>query len=319
MVAVSGNELRGPERICISCRKDKLAPLDLSDLSNLDIHPKTAPFCFLAPCVIFNPMNGPEPSHISTAHFSGARAYKLTIEYDGTRYSGWQRQANALSVQQVLEEALEKLLRHPVRCPGAGRTDTGVHALGQVARLITTLKTISAEGIRRGGNTELPADVRIVSAEPCALEFDPRRDARLRWYRYAIFCRPTAPALDRHRLWHLHQEINWDRVEEGLALLRGKHDFKAFRTAGCTAKRTMLTLARAEHVCKPLGSPDHALDFECRSYLHSQIRFMVGLLVDIGMGKHPPEIITEAFETGRIPVHFRIAPPEGLVLMRVAY
>lgn len=268
-------------------------------------------------------MTGHETPQIPIAQTPNVRAFKIDIEYDGTCYAGWQRQANALSVQQVLEEALERLLRHPVRCPGAGRTDAGVHALGQVARVITTLKTIDAKGIRRGANTYLPEDVRIVKAEPCGLEFDPRRDARLRWYRYSLFCRPTAPALDRYRMWHVHQRVDWQRVEEGLALLRGKHDFRAFRTAACTSKRTVLTMVRAEHGCaNEIGmvSPDcHYLDFACRSYLHSQIRFMVGLLVEVGMGKHRPVVLTEALEVGRMPVHFRIAPPEGLCLMRVDY
>ena len=288
-----------------------------------------------------------------------ARAFKLTLEYDGTAYAGWQRQPHAPTVQQVLEEALERVLRHAVRCSAAGRTDAGVHALGQVARVVTTLRTISPEGIRRGGNTHLPPDVRIVAVEPCDISFDPRRDARLRWYRYSILARPSAAALDRSKLWHVPQPLDWAAVEAGLALLRGRHDFRAFRSAACRASRTVLNLIKAEHVAptqerpapqgpEPMapvrgqsvpgrsalaapardlppagGLPVHHLDFECRSFLHNMVRMMVGLLVEIGLGKHSPKAIEQMLEAGarnRAPsVQFRVAPPHGLALMRVDY
>jgi tRNA pseudouridine38-40 synthase len=250
----------------------------------------------------------------------GARAFKLTVEYDGTRYAGWQRQSNALTVQQALEEALQQLLRHPVRCPGAGRTDAGVHALGQVARVVTALRTIDAQGIRRGANAFLPDDVRVVSAQPCALGFDPRRDARLRWYRYSVFNRSTASALDRHRLWHVPQPLDWPAVERALPFFQGRHDFRAFRVAACSAKRTVLNLVKAECAAPPEGAPHvRHFDFECRSFLHSQIRLMVGLLVEIGLGRHPPEAVRDMLESGRQTAQFRMAPPNGLVLMRVDY
>jgi tRNA pseudouridine38-40 synthase len=244
------------------------------------------------------------------------RAFRLVLEYDGTNYAGWQRQAEALSVQQVLEEALERIVRHPVRCDAAGRTDAGVHALGQVVRILVHAHNVDAEALFRGTNTYLPTDVRIVSVEPCDAAFDPRRDARLRWYRYSLFVRSAAPALDRRRLHHLHADLDWRAVEKALEYFRGDHEFAAFRSSVCEAPRTRLTLVDATHVDE---RPVHHLDFRCRSFLHNMIRIMTGLLIEIGQGKHAPEVVREMLETGHRTASFRVAPPQGLVLMRVDY
>lgn len=244
------------------------------------------------------------------------RAFRLTIEYDGTRYAGWQRQTNAPTVQQTIEETLEKIIRHPIRCDGSGRTDAGVHATGQVARILVDNPAIDSESIRRGGNTYLPDDIRILAAKLCPLEFDPRRDARLRHYRYSILTRPTASALGRHTLLHESRPIDWTAVEEGLDRLRGDHDFSAFRSAHCRATRTQLFLQTALHTDE---HPIHHFDFECRSYLHNMIRLMSGILIEVGVGKHPPRIITEMLEKKERTISFRCAPPQGLILTRVDY
>ena len=244
------------------------------------------------------------------------RPFRLVVEYDGTAYAGWQRQANAPTVQQALEEALERVAGHPVRCPGAGRTDAGVHARGQVARVDVSAPRVDAEALRRGGNTYLPEDVRIVSAEPCDEAFDPRRDARSRWYRYSILARPSPPAIGRQGLLHVPQPMDWTAVESALERLGGEHDFSAFRSSACTATRTRLTVTRAQHVD---DHPEHHLDFECRSFLHNMVRLMVGLLVEIGRGKHPPDAVTKMLESGDRTTRFRTAPPHGLTLMRVDY
>lgn len=248
------------------------------------------------------------------------RTFKLTIEYDGTAYFGWQRQdhsGNPLpTVQGALEAALARLVGHPVRCDGAGRTDTGVHALGQVARIVTTAPHIAADGIVRGGNTLLPGDIRIVAAEEAPATFDPRRDARLRAYRYSMIAQPVAPALGRQRLLHVRWQLDWAAAERALALLEGEHDFSAFRSSTCTATRTRLTLRRARHVDE---HPVHHIEFECRSFLHHMVRFMGGVVLEVARGKCPPEIVTEMLETGRQAAHFWSLPPHGLVLVRVEY
>ena len=248
------------------------------------------------------------------------RTFKLTIEYDGTAYFGWQRQEHPghvlPTVQGTLEEALARLVGHPVRCDGAGRTDTGVHALGQVARVVTTAPNISAQAFVRGGNTLLPGDIRIVAAEEAPASFDPRGDARLRAYRYSMATQHVAPALGRHQLLHVAWPLDWTAARRGLALLEGEHDFSAFRSSACTAKRTRLNLRRARHVDE---HPIHHLEFECRSFLHHMVRFMAGVVLEVARGKCPPEAVTEMLETGRQVVHFRSLPPHGLVLMRVEY
>ncbi|HBF34720.1 TPA: tRNA pseudouridine(38-40) synthase TruA [Candidatus Sumerlaeota bacterium] len=247
---------------------------------------------------------------------SPPQAFRLLVEYDGTNYAGWQRQAHSPTVQQTLEEALERLLLHPVRVTAAGRTDTGVHALGQVVRFVSPASHATANALLRGGNRFLPDDIRIIKAEPCSPAFDPRRHATMRWYRYTLVNRPVAPVLDRHRMLHVHEKINWNRVETALGYLRGDHEFKAFRAASCTAVRTRLTMKVAEHIDQ---HPIHHFDFKCRSFLQNMIRILVGLLLDVGRGKIPPEYFLELFESGQQTIEFRVAPPHGLVLMQVDY
>jgi tRNA pseudouridine38-40 synthase len=244
------------------------------------------------------------------------QAFRLLVEYDGTNYAGWQWQAHSPSVQQTLEEALERLLLHPVRVTAAGRTDAGVHALGQVARFVTTAPHASVHALLRGGNRFLPNDIRILKAEPCSPTFDPRRHALLRWYRYTLINRPVASALDRHRVLHVYEKLNWDRIETALGYLQGDHEFKAFRAVSCTAVRTRLTMQVAQQGGEP---PIHYFDFKCRSFLQNMIRILVGLLLEIGRGKIPPEYFLELFETGVQSVEFRVAPPHGLVLMQIDY
>jgi len=250
------------------------------------------------------------------ADTSQERSYRLVVEYDGGAYAGWQRQANAPSVQQTIEEALARVVRRPVRCDGSGRTDAGVHALGQAARVRIAAPNVTAEDLRRGTNTYLPDDVRIVSAEPCDAAFDPRRDARTRWYRYTIAHQATAPALDRGRLLHVSHAMDWSAVEEALARFEGEHDFRAFRSSVCTATRTRLTLVAAQHVDE---RPRHHLDFRCRSFLHNMVRLMAGLVIEVGQGRHRPDIVSDMLDSGQRTARFRTAPPHGLVLMRVGY
>ncbi len=247
----------------------------------------------------------------------GERAFKMIVEYDGANFAGWQRQAEGIrTLQGTLEKALERIVLHPVRCDGAGRTDTGVHALGQVARIRTTAPHVTVDSLLRGGNTHLPEDLRIRSVEPCDPAFDPRRDARLRWYRYSIPHQPVAPALGRHRVHHVSYPLDWDLLEQGLERLRGEHDFNAFRAAACLANRTVLDLREARHIDE---HPLHHLDFRCRSYLHNMIRLMTGLLIDIARGRLPVETIDEFFRERRRTKPFRNAPASGLVLMEVDY
>lgn len=244
------------------------------------------------------------------------RSWRLVVQYEGTAYSGWQRQDDAPSVQQTLEETLEGILQHPVRAYASGRTDAGVHALGQVVRIDTHAPHVAPHNLLRGANTYLPPDIRILSVDECAPEFDPRGDARLRWYRYSIHNGPVAPVLDRRRLTHVARALDWSRFDNALARFHGHHEFRAFRSSLCRARRTQLTMERIERID---AAPVHHLDFQCRSFLHNMIRLIAGLCIEIGLGRHRPEDVSTMLETGRRTAHWQTAPPQGLVLMEVRY
>ncbi len=168
--------------------------------------------------------------------------YKLTIEYDGTGLVGWQRQANGASVQQALEEAVERFCGKPVRVHGAGRTDAGVHALAQVAHLDLP-REASPEVIRNALNHHLkPAAIAVLAVERVAESFDARRSAKGRVYLYRILNRRPPPALERGRVWHVGPRLDAEAMQEAARLLLGKHDFTSFRDSLCQAKSPVKTL-----------------------------------------------------------------------------
>lgn len=247
----------------------------------------------------------------------GARNIRLTAEYDGSRYAGWQRQLNALGVQQVLEEALEKHLRHPVRVSAAGRTDTGVHALGQVVNFFTT-SSMAPRGIERGLLPFLPRDMAVRDACEVPDDFDARRSARLRWYRFFLSNRSSRPALAGEYLTHVAGRLDIDRMREAAETLTGTHNFQAFRAATCTATRTVLDM-------QPIGltylQEDSliVLDFRCRSFLHNMVRILTGTIVACGRHKLTAKDVEEMLATGKRRQEAVTVPPSGLVLYKVLY
>lgn len=242
------------------------------------------------------------------------RRIRLTVQYDGAAYQGWQFQTNGPSIQQTLEEALAKMLGVPVRVFVAGRTDTGVHALGMPVHFDVD-HPMPAGRIPFAITRFLPADISVLSAADAPPEFDARRGALLRWYRYQILItslpRPLGP-----RAWHVHRALDLAAMEEGLELLRGDYDFSGFRSSQCQARRTALTLqeARLTRVGDLI-----ALDFMCRSFLHHMIRFMAGSLVAMGLGKLDRARLLRIRDLGERPQLVYCAPPHGLCLMGVAY
>ncbi len=240
---------------------------------------------------------------------------KITIEYDGTNFAGWQSQKNARSVQDVIESALKKLFGDDIRCYGGGRTDSGVHALGQTAHFIPT-KNIPLSNIVSGINSYLPDDVAIISAEDVPKDFDARRSAVQRWYRYYIYNKKTRPVLNRNYITHIPYKLNMNEISKALDLLKGEHDFIAFRSVGCTAKRTILTLEEAG-----IHQEEDFLifDFKCRSFLYNMVRIIVGLLIEIGRGKIPKSVILDMFNLKSRTVNIPVASPTGLILMSILY
>lgn len=244
--------------------------------------------------------------------------YKLKIEYDGTDTRGWQRQAEHFgpSIQGLLEAAIEAFCGHPVTVGGAGRTDAGVHALGQVAH-VDLERPIAPDTIRDAGNVHLrPHPVTIVSAEPVPDTFDARFSATARHYLYRIMDRRAPPTLERHLVWHLPRRLDADAMAEAAAGLLGRHDFTTFRSADCQAKSPLKTLDRL-HVERH-GDEIH-VEASARSFLHNQVRSMVGSLRKVGDGSWAPEDLRRALDARDRRACGPVAPPHGLCLMQVDY
>jgi tRNA pseudouridine38-40 synthase len=243
------------------------------------------------------------------------RNIALLIEYDGTRYSGWQRQKNAPSIQAALEEALAKVVQEQVTLYGAGRTDAGVHALGQVANLKTSSR-LAPHSIQKGCNSCLAPDIRIVEACEAQAKFHARHDAILRHYRYQIVNRSTAPAVLRHYYTHVPYQLDMGRMEEAARILRGRHNFAAFRSALCTARRTALTLEKLE-IQRHESVVTVAL--ACRSFLHNMARIIVGALIAVGRKKIGLEAVERMLTTQKRHPLVLTVPPHGLILIGVDY
>jgi tRNA pseudouridine38-40 synthase len=240
---------------------------------------------------------------------------KLTLEYDGTAYVGWQRQLNGLSVQEVVERALGELLGAPVGTEAAGRTDAGVHALGQVVAFDAP-RPLPLTAYLRGLSALLPADVSVVGAEEVADNFHPRRDSTGKRYRYLISNRPVRSPLRRRTHWELFAPLDVAAMDEAARPLLGTHDFSAFRAANCEAPTTLRTLRELALV----ASAD-VIQFEVEgtAFLKHMVRNLVGTLVEVGRGRRPAAWVAEVLASRDRTQAGPTAPPQGLVLVEVRY
>ena len=242
--------------------------------------------------------------------------YKLTIEYDGTEFVGWQRQANGLSVQEALETAVTRFCGEQVQVHGAGRTDAGVHALGQTAHL-DLARTVPAEVLRSAVNHHLrPAAISVLDAEPAAEDFDARLSATGRVYLYRILNRRAPPALERGRVWHVAPPLDAEAMREGARHLIGHHDFSTFRDSLCQARSPLKTLDALE--LRRIGDEIH-IEAQARSFLHRQVRNMAGTLKLVGLGRWHPDDVGRALAARDRRAGGPTAPPEGLYLVEVRY
>jgi tRNA pseudouridine38-40 synthase len=245
------------------------------------------------------------------------RRVKLTVAYDGTAYAGWQVQPNGTTVQSVMEEALAKILQEPVRLRAAGRTDAGVHAREQAADFSDSGRR-DMETIVRGGNACLPRDIRILSAAEVPGEFNARRDAKEKGYRYFLHLSPVAsPFLSRYS-WRIEAPLDLDAVRAGLSHLVGEHDFSSFRGQGCTAKSPVRTIFRAE-VTRHDDPGLVSIDVAGEGFLRHMVRNIVGTVVNAGKGKHSADHVGEILRARDRSAAGLNAPPQGLFLWRVAY
>ena len=242
--------------------------------------------------------------------------YKLTLEYDGTGLVGWQRQASGLSVQEILETAVERFCGEAVRVHGAGRTDAGVHALAQVAHLDLRRET-DPEEVRGALNHHVrPHAVSVLAVEPAPATFNARTSARGRHYRYRILNRRSPPALDRSRVWHVGPPLDVAAMQDAARHLLGRHDFTSFRDALCQAKSPIKTLDALD---VSRVDEEVLLEARARSFLHHQVRNIVGTLKLVGLGKWSPLHVKRALDAQDRRAGGPTAPARGLCLVAVIY
>jgi tRNA pseudouridine38-40 synthase len=242
--------------------------------------------------------------------------YKLMLEYDGGGFVGWQRQANGLSLQEVLEEAAFRFCGERVTSHAAGRTDAGVHAAGQVAHLDIE-KATDESTLRDALNFHMkPHPIVVLAAVAVDDGFHARFSAKARLYRYVILNRRAAPALERGRVWWVSAPLDLDAMQAGAALLIGQRDFSSFRAAECQARSPVKTLDRLDFARE---SERITLTAEARSFLHHQVRNMVGTLKLVGEGKWQPAEVGRILAARDRREAGPTAPADGLTLVAVRY
>ncbi len=242
--------------------------------------------------------------------------FKLTIAYDGTGLVGWQRQAAGTSVQGLLEEALAELDGRRVTVTGAGRTDAGVHALGQVAAA-TLERVIDAASVVRAINTRLPREVRVLDAVEVSASFRTRFDAKAKTYRYRIWNAEVVSPFERAYVWHVPPpSLDVHAMAAAAVLIEGRHDFAAFQATGADAATT----ERAVFSSRVQGESS-LITYEIRGngFLRHMVRTIVGTLVEVGRGSRPVDWMSEVLASRNRARAGRTAPPEGLFLVGVEY
>lgn len=257
------------------------------------------------------------------------RTFKLTVSYDGSDFSGFQRQANARSVQAELEAALADIEGKLVTVAGAGRTDAGVHALGQVASFKLS-STISERDLLRALNAKLPGDVRVLSAEVAAPGFNARFSARSKMYRYRISNTRIMSPFQRRFAWHISRKLDLAAMVEAARELLGEHDFSCFQAKGRPSPRRgkperistgSRTMTRSHWTEEPLAGGGRLLTYEIAGsgFMKYMVRTVVGTLVEVGDGRRTPSSVRDLLDSGNRAAAGPTAPPSGLYLVRVDY
>jgi tRNA pseudouridine38-40 synthase len=240
---------------------------------------------------------------------------KLTIEYDGTNYHGWQVQPNGETIQEILERAIEKILGAKIRLNGSGRTDAGVHALGQVANFIWR-GDLDLLALPRGLNALTPEDIVVKRAEEVPDSFDARRDVRSRTYQYRIWRQSWPSAFHRRFSWHLPYPLDLSAMQQAVRFLDGEHDFACFQAAGCDAAHAV---RKVYHNSLSREGDFLVYTIEATAYLRHMVRNIVGTLVEVGQGKRTPESFAGLLESRDRTQAGPTAPPQGLFLVEVKY
>jgi len=242
--------------------------------------------------------------------------WALELEYDGTPYMGWQRQKHGSAIQQVLEEAAAKICHGEIPAAvAAGRTDAGVHATGQIVQM--ELPDFSSHRLREALNYHLkPHPIVVLRAAIAPLDWSARFSAISRTYRYVISNRAAFPALERNRIWHVAQKLDEAAMQQAANLLLGHHDFSSFRAAACQAKSPLRTL---DELTVRRDADHLIIDARARSFLHHQVRNIVGSLKMVGEGAWPATRLADILAAKSRAAAGPTAPPEGLYFTSVSY
>ena len=247
--------------------------------------------------------------------------YALLIEYNGNDLVGWQKQNEGISVQSSLEDAAKNIFNEEFEIQGSGRTDAGVHALGQIAHINLPkghrLTSRHPFYIISAFNSLLrDSNIRVISTKPVKAEFNARFSAIKRFYKYRILCRAAPPGLDKGKVWHFRKKLDISLMQEGVKYLIGKHDFTSFRTIKCQAKSPVRTI---DEVSFSREDEEVIMRVSAKSFLHSQVRIIAGTIVKIGDGTWDPEKILTILKGKNRNLAGPTAPADGLYLERVKY
>lgn len=244
-----------------------------------------------------------------------SRNIRIVVEYDGTAFVGWQRQPGMRTVQGCLEDAVREMTGETVFVRGAGRTDAGVHAAGQVASFPLTAG-IPTGGLLRGLNSILPADVAILDVADADAAFDARFSARGKVYRYLVWNHLVRSPLRARSAWHVRAPLDMPAIREAAAALVGEHDFRAFRASDCERRTTRRVVRRLDVERQAALA---SFEIEATAFLKNMVRIVVGTLVDIGRGRLEPTAVARMLETGDRTAGGVTAPAQGLTLVRIIY
>jgi tRNA pseudouridine38-40 synthase len=246
---------------------------------------------------------------------AASQRFAAGIEYDGTAYCGWQSQPHAPSIQAELNRALSMVAAEAIECVGAGRTDSGVHSIGQVAHFETPVVR-SARSWLLGANTNLPEDISVLWVRPVSADFHARFSAVSRSYRYMILNRQVRSALQRERVWWVYHPLDHEQMHTAAQQLLGKHDFSAFRASACQSNTPVRVM---EHINVTRAGDYLQIDCKANAFLHHMLRNIVGSLVRVGQGEETVEWLGEVLR-GRDRTRSGItAPAAGLTLTSVGY
>jgi tRNA pseudouridine38-40 synthase len=241
---------------------------------------------------------------------------KLIVEYDGTRYHGWQRQKGDLTIQSVIEDSIRTIVGERITLIGSGRTDAGVHALCQVCNFITRSE-IGPDSMRQGLNSLLPDDIKIRKIKYVPIDFHARYSVKSKAYEYRILNRKDTNLFLRNYTWHIRDELDIESMRRSLSMLIGRHDFSSFKSSGSSNKDPVREMIRAE-----LHGPRQGVlsfIFEANGFLRHMVRNIIGTMVEVGKGKISADEFQDIFQShNRINAGIK-APPQGLFLKMVKY